>query len=172
VHRALFDQAEMGHMMAAVPGVEASQEFQVPNAGRRMRQGALPLVFGQRAEQCGPTGMQATQEFDRRLNRPIRRVREQCPALFIVGVHDEILFGEREADAQHAAQVAVGEVMYHLPRGPAAFTIRPIQPARRQCGEGRFHLCGQGGDVGNPLRSLARGSAVKFSNGVLDVHDP
>ena len=63
--------------------------------------------------------------------------------------------------------MTVGDVMHHLACSPAPFAIRTVEATGGQRGNSRFQLRGQRGDVGKPLRALARRGAVEFSDGVL-----
>jgi hypothetical protein len=54
---------------------------------------------------------------------------------------------EREPDAGVSIQVAVGEVMNNLPRGPAVLAIWPIESTGWKSGERRIEFDGQRRDL-------------------------
>src|SRR5712691_7483477 len=137
-----------------------------------MIEGALPVLRFQQAQQAHPPVMQRVEQGQRNLQRRGLDVGCGGPAIFLVGLDDGSIFGQREFEADVGVHVALGNVVGDLAHRPTAITVRSFDLRRREA----VHRGPQGGgsllDVVDQFRSLflvRRASEGKFSDGVTWV---
>ena len=66
------------------------------------------------------------------------------PGGLVVGLDGGPILGERQLEADIGVGVAVGQVMHHLARGPAAFAVGRIELGVAQAGDGGPQAFGSG----------------------------
>jgi hypothetical protein len=161
----------MGGVVAAVPGVKGGHFFQGLAAVFGMVVAALPLVFGERAEEEHPAVVQGIEKTERELGGRRASVVEFGPELFIVAFDDGPVLGEGETRTDVSIHVAVGNVMDELADGPAAFAIRGVELDGAEAFDGGAEVLrerGEGGQVRGVVGGIGFGAA-EFADGVARV---
>src|SRR5688500_12815080 len=100
-----------------------------------------------------PALMQAVEDLHRQLRIQFR-VGELGPLGFVIWLDRWPVFGQSQPKADKRVHMTVGDVMHHLPGGPAAVTVGFVELCR---GERRPQLlweCTYGGDGGLPRVSI------------------
>jgi len=93
----------------------------------RMAEGARKILWFQRTKQPRPAFMQRIQQGQRYVGRGVFGVLQFRPARFFVRFDRRLLLRECQTKAYIRIHVAIGNVMRHLPHGPAAFAVRRVQ---------------------------------------------
>ena len=142
-----------------------------------MLQRAREIGIREAAQQIYPAPVQASEQRERYLRRHGLRVVQLRPLGFVVRLDDWRIFGQREPEADIGIDVAVGNMVNHLPHRPTVGTIGrvelPVVQARNRLAELGWRL-GDRGDVQQPLvgidRSLGVELAGKLTNRIFEVH--
>jgi len=95
--------------------------------------------------------------------------RKLGPFRLVVGLDRRLVFGERQAEADIAVEVAVGDVVYHLAGRPAVRAIGRVELLRGEPLNRRPEPRRGSFDFADPLRTHLRGDgfrAVEPSDGV------
>ena len=117
-------------MMPAVPGVGPDGDRQSGGARFRVDELSLELCPAQAVQQIHPAAVEGGQEIKRRSDR-FPTVRQLGPTLLVVGLDHGPVFRQRQLESNVAVHVTVGQVVDHLPDGPATRTVRGVQSAVR-----------------------------------------
>jgi hypothetical protein len=138
----------MGGVVAAVPGVEGGHFCEGLTAVFGMVVAALPLIFGERAEEEHPAVVQGIEETERELGGRSAGVVELGPEFLIVAFDDGPILSEGEAGADAGIHVAVGNVVDELADGPAAFAIGGVELGGAEAFDGGAEVLRERGEGG------------------------
>ncbi len=126
---------DMGNVVAGMPRIKQGGELYGLRSALRMDEGAAPLFGLKGLKKQNPSRMECFDEFKRPLNRSDRVVKP-CPGRFVIGGDRRTVFGKRKAHAEERVHVAVGGVVNHLTKRPAAFAVGGVELALVQLGAG------------------------------------
>src|SRR5215467_3041391 len=162
----------MRHMMATVPRIHLEDFTQYLTAIFRMIIAPLPLLLGERFEQCDPPVMQWLQQMQRNFDWKRVRIMKLSPELFIVSWYQRPVFSQCTLCTHVGIDVAVGNVMNQLADRPAAFAVWCVDLSTGESMHGRTQIFRQGSQHGNGGPALLWGlvnRTSKFSNGITRI---
>ncbi len=139
---ALAQARDVRGVMAAVPGVAAEQIFQVELADFWMVQSAFEIGGMHGFEHHYPSLMKRVDQAKRWLDGPGTRVRYLRPEVLVIRLYGRFLLRQGEAEANVRIDVAVSQMMNHLPNCP---TLRPVWSVEMFVGESPQSLAQIGG---------------------------
>jgi hypothetical protein len=132
---------------------------------------ALPLLFGERAEEEHPAVVQRVEKTERELRGRSAGVVEFGPELLIVAFDDGPVLSEGEARADAGIHVAVRNVVHELADGPAAFAVGGVELGGAEAFDGGAEILrerGEGGQVRSVVGGIGFGAA-ELADGVARV---
>src|ERR1019366_9201858 len=142
----LAQGGDMGGMVPPVPGVERQIGVQAYQTEFGMAERAGEIGVAEGFEQQGPAGVQAFDELQGWLHGAGARIGQFRPGLLIVGADSGLRLGERQAQADIAVHVAVGDVVDSLADGPTAGPVWGIELRIVQAADGIAEKRRGGGD--------------------------
>ena len=157
--KALAKRSDVRHVMPAVPGVLRQVLIQPPHAGFGMREGAVIIAIGHRFHQLDPADVQGIEQIERRIDGQ-GGISEHGPARLVVRLDGGLVFRQRQLKPDERVHVAVGHMMHHLARGPAARAVRRIQLLRGKAGDRRTEFLRRAGNLADPRLPLLGGGGV------------
>jgi hypothetical protein len=161
----------VGDVVAAVPGVEGDGLGEGLAAVFGMHVAALPLIFGEGAEEQDPAGVEAVEDVERKVDGGGAGVGEFSPAFLLVSADGGPVLGEGEAHADVRIHMAVSKMMDKLADGPAAVAIGCIELSFAEAGDGGAEILrerGENGDGGGVIGKVGLGAA-ETADGVARV---